>query len=137
MDHGRKLHTYWLGTFEPAKRILFEQTVKPGHVVDDIGANVGWYSLLASALVGKTGKVYAFEPLPENLHYLKRHLELNNIQNVEVVAAAVAEAPGTAAFSTGPNRSMGHLTARRGIPIPVVSLDDMVTKGQLREPSTV
>lgn len=75
----------WLGIYEYEKRVLFEKLVKRGDIVFDIGAHVGFYTLLASELVGKNGKVLAFEPLPRNLSYLKRHLKLNNCQNVEIL----------------------------------------------------
>jgi FkbM family methyltransferase len=131
---GASIHGCWLGTYERTKRILFEQTVKPGEVVFDVGANVGWYTLLASALVGNTGRVYAFEPLPENLMYLRHHLELNHIENVEVIAAAVADAPGTALFEPGETRSIGRIVAKGGFPVRVVSLDDLIAAGQLPQP---
>ena len=60
-------------------------------VVFDIGANTGFYTLLASVLVGPQGRVFAFEPVPLNLRYLNEHLRLNNIKNVSVIDAAVAE----------------------------------------------
>jgi len=61
--HGKKWivgageHGYWLGSYEIRKRQSFEAMIKPGTVVYDIGANVGYYSLLASSLIGETGKV--------------------------------------------------------------------------------
>lgn len=131
---GASFHAYWLGTFETGKRLLFERTIRPGQVVFDIGANVGYYTLLASSLVGKHGKVYAFEPLSENLIYLRQHLVLNNISNVEVIEAAVADVSGTGSFDPGLNRSMGHLTAHSGFPVRVVSLDDLIENEQLPAP---
>lgn len=131
---GSSFHAYWLGTFETRKRLLFERTIEPGQVVFDIGANVGYYTLLASSLVREQGKVYAFEPLPENLSYLRQHLVLNHIHNVEVIDAAVADMPGTASFDPSPNRSMGHITAHGALRVPVVSLDDLIANEHLPHP---
>src|SRR5256885_16942907 len=55
-----------LGRYEPEVAQWFEQVVKPGMTVMDIGGHVGFYTLLAGELVGKTGKVFGFEPEPEN-----------------------------------------------------------------------
>ena len=64
----------------------------------DVGAHVGYFTLMLSRLVGPNGHVFAFEPHPHNLAYLHRHLDLNEIQNVTVVAKAVSGKSGTATF---------------------------------------
>src|SRR5436853_6940153 len=61
---GSSIHGCWLGSFEFEKQQLFRQYVKPGMTVYDIGANVGFYTLLSSRLAGSEGAVYSFEPLP-------------------------------------------------------------------------
>lgn len=64
---GSSKHGCWLGSYEYHKRRLFEQLIRPGDTVFDIGAHVGFYTLLASILTGPAGRVFAFEPLPRNL----------------------------------------------------------------------
>jgi SAM-dependent methyltransferase len=76
---GSGNHGYWLGSYEIGKRALFVRSIPVGAVVYDLGANVGYYTLLAAMLAGAEGKVFAFEPLPRNLEYLRRHLVLNRI----------------------------------------------------------
>jgi hypothetical protein len=66
---GAGVHGYWLGTYELKKQEAFEKAVKKGDVVFDIGAHAGFYALLASSLVGESGKVFAFEPLPRNVFF--------------------------------------------------------------------
>lgn len=86
---------YALGTTEPVVQDVFAQYVPAGGVVWDIGANIGFFSLIAARLVG-TGSVVAFEPLPRNLQALGRNVALNDIHNVTAVAVALSDAPGRA-----------------------------------------
>jgi FkbM family methyltransferase len=123
---GSGRHAYWLGTYESVKRVLFERVVRPGDVVFDVGAHVGFYTLLAAKLVGLQGKVFAFEPLPENLVYLKQHLVLNRISNVEVIEAAISDRPGIATFNYGPSRSEGHISPQGELMVRVMCLDDLI-----------
>lgn len=82
---------YWLGTYELEKQKFFEKTVKKGNVIYDIGANVGFYTLLAAELIGEEGKIFAFEPLPRNIFYLKKHIKINKFNNIVVIEAAVSD----------------------------------------------
>src|SRR5262245_8579614 len=91
----------WLGSYEYQKQRLFAKSVSPGDVVFDVGAHVGFYTLLASVLVGKRGRVIAFEPVPANLEYLRHHIRLNRIDNVEIIEAAVSDTDGVSAFKIG------------------------------------
>lgn len=63
---------------------LFETLLKPGHVMFDIGAHVGYYTLKAASRVGKLGQVHAFEPIHENFSRLSRNIEINNLSNVKI-----------------------------------------------------
>jgi FkbM family methyltransferase len=122
---GAGLHSCWLGTFERSKRRLFADETRSGHVVFDVGAQAGYYSLLASRLVGPTGTVVAIEPLPSNLVNLRRHLALNNATNVTVVAAAAADHGGTAAFEAEASGYMGRLASRGDLEVEVRTLDEI------------
>ena len=130
-------HGYWLGSYEMRKRQAFEAEITPGTVVYDIGANVGYFSLLASVLTGKDGQVYAFEPLPRNIHFLRRHIEINHLENVEVIEGAVSDQTGQAFFDLGASTSMGHLAQAGEIQVEMVSLDEMLDKGDLRPPDYI
>lgn len=134
---GSASHGCWLGTYEKDKQRVLAALARRGDVVFDIGANVGFYSLLAARCVGPEGKVVAFEPLPANLAYLRRHLELNGIGNVDVVPAAVGRAPGRAAFTVAASRSMGGLDAAGTLEVDVVSLDDLARTRSLPAPAIV
>jgi len=69
---------------------MFKKVVKEGDVVVDLGANLGYYTLLAARLVGRKGKVYAFEPEPINYSLLLENIELNEYDNVVAVQKAVS-----------------------------------------------
>jgi FkbM family methyltransferase len=79
---------------EKATTELFKKTVKEGNVVIDLGANIGYFSLLAARFVGKNGKVYSFEPEPKNYSYLIKNIKLNNYDNVIAIQKAVSNKIG-------------------------------------------
>jgi FkbM family methyltransferase len=133
---GGGVASYWLGSYEFYKQRLFERIVTPGSVVFDIGAHVGFYTLLSSVLVGAVGEVFAFEPVPRNLHYLCEHLRLNHATNVKVVEAAVADACGTTLFDESANSATGHLSTQGKLCVRVVSLDALVP-GEITIPDFV
>ena len=126
---GSSFRSCWLGVYEYEKQRLFADAVKLGQVVYDVGANVGFYTLLASRLVGPTGKVVAFEPLPRNLAFLRRHVEMNDRHgNVTVVAAAVSDRAGTARFDPGPMPEMGRLSSAGTVEVRTVALDQWIAE---------
>lgn len=134
---GSATHGAWLGTYERSKHRLFADAVKPRQTVFDIGAHVGFYSVLSSKMVGPEGRVFAFEPLPRNLRYLRKHIRLNAIKNVFVVDAAVADETGTALFQEAERGEMGKLSVNGGIPVRVVSIDELVAGGALPRPDII
>lgn len=90
---------YWLGLHELDTQHLFAKLIKPGFIVYDIGAYIGFFSLLAARLAGSNGRVYAFEPLPENLKRLKLNISLNAMENaVFCIPKAVFDKTGNVPF---------------------------------------
>jgi len=126
---GAGIHKCWLGVYERTKAKAFAQWVQRGHVVFDVGANVGFYTLLAARRSGPTGRIAAFEPLPRNVGYLRRHVGLNRLENVEVVEAAVADTPGVMRFGTSRNFLEGHLDAGGELTVATITLDSFVADG--------
>ena len=102
---GSSTHGCWLGSYEYVKSRLRERHVRSGDPVYDIGAHVGFYTLLASVLVGPTGRVVAFEPFPRNLAYLRKHLALNHVRNAVVIEGAVYDHEGEVRITEGPSSS--------------------------------
>jgi len=128
---------YWLGIYESRKRTVFEKTVTKGSVVFDVGAHVGFYTLLASELVGPAGRVFAFEPSPRNLQYLTAHLELNDIANATVVKAAVSDRSGFSLFEKGMTPTKGRIASGGGLRVKTVSLDEAISAGELPVPQYI
>lgn len=94
---GSSTHGCWLGTYESDKQVVLSRFLKPGMTVFDVGANAGFYTLAFSRLVGDRGQVWAFEPYAINVGNLIRHIELNDLNNVNLVQAAVADRGASAA----------------------------------------
>ena len=128
---GSGEHGYWLGSYEIHKRRAFEQEVKPAQVVYDIGANVGFYSILAAHLAGAKGMVYAVEPLRRNVEFVRRHAEINQMKNIEVFEAAVSDQSGEAFFDLGVSIATGHLSETGSVKVPMIRLDDLVLTGDI------
>jgi len=130
-------HGCWLGSYEYHKRVIFESLVKEGSVVYDIGAHVGFYTLLASVCVGATGRVFAFEPVPRNLYYLKKHIQLNNICNVTLSDTAVLDYVGWTFFDEGPGKSMAHVSSTGKLKVRTVTLDYLIENGEAPIPNFI
>lgn len=87
------------GTYEPAIQEVFLRHIKPGDVVYDLGANHGYFSLLASTRVGKAGKVFAFEPLPKSVRGIVTHSGMNRIDNIFPCPYAISGTNGRIAIT--------------------------------------
>lgn len=125
---------YWLGTYEMDLQRAVAARVQKGWVVYDVGANIGYVSLVFAQAVGEAGKVFAFEALPDNVRRLQQNLALNpSCAQVEVVAAAVVDAARPVNFLVGPSNGMGKVAGSSGrddviyaeqIEVPGISLDE-------------
>ena len=102
--------------YEEGTTRLFQELVKPGMLVMDIGAHVGYYTLLAARLVGPSGKVYAFEPDHDNHATLLKNLESNGYRNVVVVKKAVSDQVGNAQLHLTAAESGRHSMYHHGLP---------------------
>jgi len=134
---GSGNHGCWFGSYEYRKQILFAETITPGSVVYDIGAHVGFYTLLAARLVSPGGKVFAFEPVPQNIYFLKEHLRLNRCSNVTVFEAAVAERSGYTFFEEGQSSFTGRISSEGTSRYQTVSIDNMVLEGRIPPPNVM
>jgi FkbM family methyltransferase len=138
LNMALNLHTekdYWLGTYEPDLQAAVSQIIKPGMVVYDIGANIGYISLMAARLVEKQGNIFSFEALPANIARLNQNLALNSLlERVRVIHAAVVDKAGEVCFLTHASGAMGKALGSAGrdehytqtIKVQGIALDDFV-----------
>lgn len=134
---GAATHSSWLGVYERRKVLLFHRSIEDGHVVFDIGAHAGYYTLIAAKAVGSGGRVVAFEPFARNIDYLRRHIDLNRVSNVTVIDAAVSDETGKGLFAEGKESQMGHLSDLGNHSIPTVAIDDLVFGKSLPPPNYI
>ena len=134
---GSSTHGCWLGSYESEKMQCFVASVRPRQVVYDIGANVGIYTLAASRLVGSAGRVVAVEPLPRNLAFLRRHVQMNHCANVTILPVAISDENGTALFDDDTDASQGHLSANGRLEVTVARLDDVAKVEKLPPPDVI
>ena len=124
--------SFLYGCWEPEIQEALLDLVREGSCALDIGAHIGYYTLLLSKLVGSRGKVIAFEPLPENFDVLEENIQLNLGCHVEAVNKAVFESSSQLelGFTTdSPFPGTASLFAEPGLPlvrVDAVSLDDFL-----------
>jgi FkbM family methyltransferase len=99
----------YVNMVEPGGTQAFLNVLEPGQVVFDIGANIGYYTLVASRRVGAAGRVLAFEPFARNISYLYRHVMLNHADNVTVIPMACSDRTALAVFAEGSNCATGRI----------------------------
>jgi FkbM family methyltransferase len=122
------------GTYGQAEIALFAKLVSPGHVVLDVGAHAGYFTLLASRAVGSSGKVIAFEPLPVNLAYLRSHRFVNRLSNVQIAPVAVGGSDGEMSLDLRSGTGRGRLSTTNtpgDCRVRVVALDSMLARNEL------
>ena len=117
------------GTWEPLESMLFLDAVRPGDTVIDVGANVGYYTLLAARRVGSRGKVIAFEPDPESFALLQRNVEANGFTNVVVEQKALSNSRGRVQLfldheNRGDNRIYPAAQTRDSVEVAAIPLDE-------------
>jgi len=120
-------------TYEPHLTAVFREYCAPGMTVVDVGANIGYFSLLASRLVGASGRVVAIEPNSENCRLILLSADVNGAANVELLPVALDQQRGWAYFSShvGSNGGLipgspSDLVEGRGTVVPTFALDELV-----------
>jgi FkbM family methyltransferase len=98
---------YATGVYEPAVATLIRRRLRPGDTFIDVGANIGYFVLVAARTVGPGGTVLAFEPQPEVRRALADNLRLNEISNVVVRPEALGPSHGDVTFFAGPGHDTG------------------------------
>lgn len=119
---------YFVGGGEPEVQEVLQRHLRPGMTFYDVGANIGFFSMIAARIVGNKGRVVAFEADPEIATRLREHMAQNQFRWVTVVEKAVWSEPKTVYFArtdpaTSPDRGLGHVaTLGEGDTIEVTSV---------------
>lgn len=129
LDSTDSLYLSINGEYEVLETSLVKKVVKPGNIVVDIGAHIGYYTLIFAKLVGPTGKVFAFEPDPENFSLLKKNIEMNGYKNVILVQKAVADKNSKIKLylsekNKGDHRIYDSFDNREVVEVEAIKLDD-------------
>jgi FkbM family methyltransferase len=132
--YHRYVNGYWLGIYELPLQKAIARELKRGEVFYDIGANAGFFTVLAAKLVGSEGRVFAFEPLPENAQCVEEQIEINALTQCCVIAKAVTRRSGRIPFVRHENSSMAHVEVEVGVrnqrmSVGAVTLDDFIAEG--------
>jgi FkbM family methyltransferase len=134
-DGTGRMHYFYDEPYEPEMSAAIRRLLGPGDVFLDVGANIGYFSVLAGTIVGDTGHVAAFEPHPVALATLRSAIAVNGLSGVvHVVEAAVGSAEGTTPLflsddpvlsTIDPARSPArdHFTFDRSIDVRQITLD--------------
>jgi FkbM family methyltransferase len=143
---GNSAAAYALGTFKPELQNFLSSVVKAGSVFYDVGANVGFFSLLAAKLVGPQGKVICFEPLRDNLIRLRENAERNEFYNVQILPLALGGANEERIFQVSERPTWGKLKGvgsetpdkyMSDIKVMVRRLDDLLSESAIQPPDFV
>lgn len=134
----QRFRSFVYGTWEPVVLDVVSPTLQPGMTVIDIGAHIGYYSLLFAKLVGPRGSVFSFEPLPANFALLEKNVRLNNLHWVTPLNLAVFSRPGQITITVPddqPNPGSASVRADHGaqkFDVNAITLDAFCVSRRLR-----
>jgi FkbM family methyltransferase len=117
------------GNWEPDETELFIKEVHEGMTVVDVGAGFGYYSCIASKLVGRRGRVYAIEPFPKAYNLLCRNIAKNSLTNIVPLRVAAWDSEGTIEFhATKTQSGISPIPHKSDVVLPVARLDTFITE---------
>jgi FkbM family methyltransferase len=124
------------GIFERCETELIRSLLKPGHVVVDVGGNIGYYSLIAADIVGSAGRVYTFEPEPSNFAFLERNVQINAFRNITLERFALSNTRESKRLFLNSTNSGGHHLYDAGegeesVTVETITLDEYLAGKEL------
>lgn len=137
-DEGISRELYLTGVHEPDSTPQFRDEIKPGMVLLEIGANIGYYTLIALKRLGPNGSILALEPSPVNLHALSENLRLNDADGrVKVIPHAAGSKPGVLPFYMMPRRNQSTfiMSDEYNVPETVIDVELLTIDDLLKEES--
>lgn len=140
---GNSIAGYLLGTQEPHVQAALKLLMKPNYVAYDLGANVGFLTMILARLTGPSGQVVAFEPVEANANQIRHNARLNGFDNIAVRAEAVGRSDGEVAFhisdfsTTGKLESIPHKSGGSARTLPMRCLDSVIAAGEIPPPDLI
>ena len=136
LDRIFALYLWKFSAMESFETKLLRELTKPGMTVFDIGANIGYYTLILAGLVGENGKVYAFEPDPENYRLLIKNIKANNYNNIIPIQRAVSDKTGKIKLFLSEEHKGNHKIydsgeGRKSIEIESIALDEFTKENKV------
>lgn len=102
-----------LGQYDPETVACFRSYLKEGMIVVDIGANLGYFTVIAARRVGPRGKVFSYEPDPRNFHLLEKNISVNGFRNVTAIPSAISDKIGSRELFFGDNNTTHSFSDKR------------------------
>ncbi len=139
--HAGALPRGWL---EVSVQEAMRRLLGPGDVFYDIGANIGFFTLIGARFVGPDGRAIAFEPVPANAEAIRANAALNGIENIDVLEKAAGAERRSDRLLLVEDLSWSHLESRgwhprttSAVDIEVVTIDELVRAGEAPPPTLV
>ena len=140
-DRGLSRTLFLFGKREIDHYKILHEILEPGMQILDIGANIGYYAIMESIVIGSAGRVTAIEPMLSNIEMLKSNIELNGARNIDVVHGAVSASTGTGQMYMSSHSNL-HTFHRDGsasaylestpVDVPTITLRDAVARAGTR-----
>ena len=130
-DDKVAVETYLTTDYEPGTTDFLKRILKKGMNVINVGANIGYFTLLAAREVGPEGKVFAFEPFPKTVEILEKNILTNGLKNIEVELKAVSNKTDFATLLTG-GSSLHNFISKKKFPqltenkVPTITVDEFL-----------
>ena len=136
LDPGDSLDLSIRGVYGELDTQIVKNEIRPGDVVIDVGANIGYYTLIFAKLVGNMGKVIAFEPEPKNFEILKKNISINKLTNVILEQKIVSNTNKKTKLFLANSGIVGHHTnptknSTNFIEVDSITLDDYLVKNNM------
>jgi len=122
------------GEYEPEKTEAIVDLINPADVAFDLGAHVGYFTVLMSDCVGPGGKVVSFEPRDINFEFLQQHVRINHCDNVETMNVGVGDRTGAARLETRMGTGRGYVSPDGNTDVRMVVLDELIQSGEVPVP---
>ncbi len=126
-----------MGSYKLGKQKKLQQFLKEGDVFFDLGAHVGFFTLLASHFVGDQGRVVAIEPNPDSIKCLKKHIEWNHRKNITVFEAAIGDRNCLVSFDPSRHSAMGSVSSTGSMTVQMLSLDYLYEAANIPAPQII